>query len=253
MEIVIIGAGNVATHLSKALVKAGNNIKQIYSRTEVSAKTLAKELNIDYTTNIESIDNEADLYIFSVSDNAIPELALKLDIKDKNVVHTAGSVPLSVLKGAKNYGVFYPLQTFSKSREVNFKEIPLCIEANNNEFNQTLTELAGQISKSVWQIDSVQRKRLHLSAVFACNFVNHMYALAKDLLSHEEIDFEILYPLIKETAIKATTMGPKLAQTGPALRNDTESLEKHIELLSSYPEIQKIYRTISESIQLFNK
>ncbi len=253
MEIVFIGAGNVATHLSKALIKAGNCIKQIYSKTEVSAKSLAKELNIDYITNIELIDNEADLYVFSVSDNAILELALKLNIKDKNVVHTAGSVPLSVLKGAKNYGVFYPLQTFSKSREVNFKEVPLCIEANNKEFNQTLIKLANQISKSVWQIDSVQRKQLHLSAVFACNFVNHMYAISKELIGQEEIDFEILHPLIKETAAKATTMEPKLAQTGPALRNDTESLEKHIELLSSYPEIQKIYRTISESIWLFNK
>ncbi len=253
MEIVIIGAGNVATHLSKALLKAGNSIKLIYSKTEVSAKTLAKELNVNYTTNVELIDNEADLYIFAVSDNAIADLALNLDIKSKNVVHTAGSVPLSVFNGAKNYGVFYPLQTFSKSREVNFKEVPLCIEANNSEFNQTLTELASKISESVWQIDSVKRKQLHLSAVFACNFVNHMYALAKELIGQEEIDFEILHPLIKETAIKATTMEPKLAQTGPALRNDTESLEKHLELLSSYPEIQKIYRTISESIWLFNK
>ncbi|NJO93102.1 MAG: DUF2520 domain-containing protein, partial [Chloroflexia bacterium] len=148
---------------------------------------------------------------------------------------------------------FYPLQTFSKSREVNFKEIPLCIEADNKAFNLTLTKLANQISDSVWQIDSIQRKQLHLSAVFACNFVNHMYVLAKGLLGQEEIDFEILHPLIKETAIKATCMEPKLAQTGPALRNDTESLEKHLELLSSYPEIQKIYRIISKSIWLFNK
>ena len=253
MEIVIIGAGNVATHLSKALANAGNNIVQIYSRTESAAKTLANKLNTNYIASLQLIDNEADLYIFSISDNAISKLAERINIRDKNVIHTAGSVPLSVFESAGNHGVFYPLQTFSKSREINFKEVPLCIEANNRNFNKVLTGLAGQISDSVWQIDSIQRKQLHLSAVFACNFVNHMYALSKDLLGDKNIDFEILHPLIKETAEKAAAMDPKLAQTGPALRNDTESLKKHIELLSSYPEIQQLYTTISNSIKLFSR
>ena len=252
MEIVIIGSGNVATHLSKALLSAGNKIKQVYSRTEIAAKKLGQELDADYTSYIQSIDNEADLYVFSVSDNVIPELAKRVNITNKNVVHTAGSVPLSVFKNARNHGVFYPLQTFSKSREVSFKEIPLCIEANTTEFNDTLIALAHKISNSVWQIDSIQRKQLHLSAVFACNFVNHLYALSKELINDRDIDFKILHPLIKETAIKATMMDPKLSQTGPAVRNDTESLKKHIELLSSYPEIQGLYRHLSESIRLFN-
>jgi len=247
-----MGAGNVASHLSKALVSAGNKIKQVYSRTEESARKLAEEVNSSFTTDIQSIDYEADLYIFSVSDNAIPELSKKINIKDKNVVHTAGSVPLSVLEGARNHGVFYPLQTFSKSRDVNFKEIPICIEANNKEFNEKLAKLANKISNSVWQINSNQRKQLHLSAVFACNFVNHLYALAKELINDKEIDFEILHPLIKETALKALSMDPKLAQTGPAVRNDTESLKKHIELLSSYPEIQGLYKHLSNSIKLLN-
>jgi predicted short-subunit dehydrogenase-like oxidoreductase (DUF2520 family) len=253
MEIVIIGAGNVATHLSKALVKTGNNVKQIYSRTEESARKLAAELGTSHITNLKFLDNEADLYVFSVSDNALPELAKEINIADKNAVHTAGSVPLSVFEGAKNYGVFYPLQTFSKSREIDFKEVPLCIEANNKSFNEVLTKLAGQISENVWQIDSIQRKQLHLSAVFACNFVNHMYALSKKLVNDKNIDFEILHPLIKETALKALAMDPKSAQTGPALRNDTESLKKHIELLSSYPEIQELYVMISDSIELYNR
>ncbi len=248
----MIGAGNVATHLSKALLNENHSIKQVYSKTKASAMQLAQKLNSTFTSNIKSIDNEADLYIFSVSDNAISKLAKELQIKDKNVVHTAGSVQLSVLEEAKNHGVFYPLQTFSKSREVNFKEIPLCIEANNEKFNQSLTTLANQISDSVWQIDSTQRNQLHLSAVFACNFVNHLYALAKKLVNDNKMDFEILHPLIKETATKATIMDPKLAQTGPAVRNDTESLKKHIELLSSYPEIQGLYKHLSDSIKLSN-
>lgn len=252
MEIVIIGAGNVATHLSKALLQSGNNIKQVFSRTETSAKNLAAELNTSYITNIKQIDNNADLYIFAVSDNAITKLAKKIRLKDKRVVHTAGSVPLSIFKQAKNHGVFYPLQTFSKNRKIDFKKVPICIEANNPDFNYELLELGHKLSDSVWQIDSERRKQLHLAAVFACNFVNRMYVLAKELIVDKGVGYDILHPLIKETAMKAISMDPKKAQTGPAVRNDTESLEKHIELLSSYPEIQHIYQTISDSIRLTN-
>ena len=246
----MIGAGNVATHLTMALHKAGHSIKQVYSRTEKSAKELAKKVDSKATSSVDRINETADLYIVSIKDKVIPQAAKSLNIENKNIVHTAGSVPLSVFQEAKNHGVFYPLQTFSKEREVNFKEIPICIEANNEEFGRQLTGLANQISESVWQIDSVQRKLLHLSAVFACNFVNHMYVIAKQLIGKKDIDYKILYPLIKETANKATMMDPKLAQTGPAARNDTESMEKHIELLSSCPEIKEIYKIISKSISL---
>ena len=246
----MIGAGNVATHLSTVLHRAGHTIKQVYSRTEKSAKELALKVNSKATSNVSKIYETADLYIVSIKDKVIPLAARSLNIANKNIVHTAGSVPLSVFQEAKNHGVFYPLQTFSKKRKVSFKEIPICIEANNEEFKQQLIRLANQISESVWQIDSLQRKHLHLSAVFACNFVNHMYAIAKKLVETKEINYKILYPLIKETANKAIVMDPKLAQTGPAVRNDTESMEKHIELLSSCPEIQEIYKMISKNISL---
>lgn len=253
LKIVMLGAGNVAFHLSQALAGAGHIISQVYNRSEQAGIELAKLVNSTLVTKTELIDNKADLYIISVSDNAIKGLTERIEIKNKSIVHTAGSVDCSVLKKAKNHGVFYPLQTFSKNRKINFNEVPICIEANNENFQQLLYDLANQVSESVWKINSAQRKQLHLSAVFACNFVNHLYAISKELINNESIDYKILRPLIIETAIKATEMNPWIAQTGPALRNDTESLKKHIDLLSSWPEYQKIYKILSESIYLKNK
>lgn len=253
MNITIIGAGNVATHLALALKEAGHAINQVYSRTLKSASILAEKINALPINKVELLNNDADLYIFSISDNALPELVKQIDLKNMNVVHTAGSIPIDVFKGAENYGVFYPLQTFSKKRKLDFREIPLCIEANNEKFNEKLTLLAKDLSDSVWQINSEQRKQLHLSAVFACNFVNHLYSISKELIKDKQVGFDILKPLIKETALKVMELEPKHAQTGPAVRNDTESLQKHIDLLSSYPEIQEIYKLLSKDIYLKNK
>lgn len=251
LQIVILGAGNVAFHLSKALIEANHQIIQIYSRTNNSAEILAKQHSTAFTSNLQMLSNNADLYIITVSDDAISKILEQYDFINKNVVHTAGCVPISVFEPElKNYGVIYPLQTFSKSRDVNFREIPICIEANNNQFESLLLELAGEISDSVWKIDSPQRLQLHLSAVFANNFVNHLYFIAKDIISESGIDFKILYPLINETAKKAMQLGPKLAQTGPALRNDSESLKKHLELLSSMPEYRAVYNALTKDIYM---
>jgi len=251
IKIVMIGAGNVAFHLSKALVAANHKILQVYSRTMSSAETLAKQLGVDATCNLQMLDKEADLYIIAVSDKAIAQIVEQLDFSNKSVVHTAGSVAISVFNSEiQNYGVFYPLQSFSKARNVNFNEVPICIEANNLQFDWFLMDLAKQLSESVWSIDSMQRKQLHLSAVFANNFVNHLYFIAKEIISKTNIDFKILHPLIIETAHKLLELDPKSAQTGPALRNDTESLKKHLELLSSTPEYQDIYKIITDDIYL---
>lgn len=252
-NIVFIGAGNLAHHLSKAINKAGYNITQVYSRTIESAVNMADYVNAQPIDNMKIIDDDADLYIISVTDNAIEEILQKLDIVDKNIVHTAGSIDISVLNKAKNYGVFYPLQTFSKHVELDFRKIPVCIEANNNDFKNSISNLAYQVSDNVWYINSIERKQLHLSAVFACNFVNHLFTISKKILDEKNINFNILHPLIQETVNKALIANPESVQTGPALRNDTNIIEKHLKLLSSQPDTKQIYELITNSIKEFHK
>ena len=249
LKIVLIGAGNVATHLADALHKAEHQILQIFSRNLNNAKMLAGKVNAKAINNLQNINEQADLYIFSVSDNAIQPIAGQLNFIPKAVVHTAGSISLNIFPASfKNTGVFYPFQTFSKQRSVNFSEIPLCIEANNPEFEQLLINLAHQLSDNVQLIDTEKRKYLHLSGVFACNFVNHLYHIAGNIIEHQGIDRQLLFPLIKETAAKVKHLTPKQAQTGPAVRNDTESLKKHLDLLTSTPEYKDIYQWFSKQI-----
>ena len=251
LKIVMLGSGNLAFHLSNALLGANHQIIQVFSRTINSAEILAKQLNTNAISSLQEIDNNADLYILAVSDKAISHIINGFDFSNKKVVHTAGSVALSVFGCEyQNVGVFYPLQTFSKSRKLNFKEIPICIEANNPQFELFLTHLANQLSEIVLKITSKQRAQLHLAAVFANNFVNHLYSISKNIIVKSDIDFNILKPLIKETALKIFELSPENAQTGPAIRNDAGSLEKHLELLSSSPEYQAIYKLISEDIRL---
>ncbi len=253
MKIVFLGAGNLAYHLSKALQKAGHSVLQVYSRTMKAAEELANLLNCKAVNNVKDIIQTADLYIVALSDDAVKTIVEQLDIDTKNIVHTAGSIPIDVLKGAKNYGVFYPLQTFSKNRELVFSNIPICIEADNLNFQEVLLSLANQISENVWLINSEERKYLHLSAVFVCNFVNHIYSLTKQMIDEKNLDFKILYPLIKETVNKALDGSPMLSQTGPAIRNDKKTLAKHINLLSSRHDLSNFYDMMSKSIQNLHK
>lgn len=250
MKIVLIGAGNLATHLGKALHAAGHDMVQVFSRTMQSAETLASLLDAEPLTDMAQVRDDADVYIFSVKDSALEQLISQLCGGEKKVfLHTAGSMPMSVFRGkALHYGVLYPMQTFSKQREVDFSIIPCFIEANDEFALKQIESLAGQISHRVYQLSSEDRKYLHLSAVFACNFANHCYAASQELLQQHGIPFDVMLPLIDETAAKVHGMTPKEAQTGPAVRYDENVIGKQIQLLENQPYFQKIYDCMSKSI-----
>lgn len=251
LSIVFVGAGNLATNLAKALYRKGGNIVQVYSRTEDSASSLAQLVEADYTTHLSELYNDAQLYIVSLKDDAfvnlLPQIAANKS--DALLVHTAGSIPMSVWQGeTSRYGVLYPMQTFSKQREVDFCDIPFFIESNNQEDTLLLKSLASMLSHKVYEATSEQRRSLHLSAVFACNFVNHLYTITSDLLAKNNLPFEAMLPLIDETARKVHTMLPQQAQTGPAIRYDENVINKHLEMLTDEPDLQQLYRLLSESI-----
>ena len=254
MKIVLIGAGNLATHLGKALHAAGHDMVQVFSRTMQSAENLASLLDAEPLTDMAQVRDDADVYIFSVKDSALEQLISQLCGGEKKVfLHTAGSMPMSVFRGkALHYGVLYPMQTFSKQREVDFSIIPCFIEANDEFALKQIEGLAGQISHRVYQLSSEDRKYLHLSAVFACNFANHCYAASQKLLQQHGIPFDVMLPLIDETAAKVHGMTPKEAQTGPAVRYDENVIGKQIQLLENQPYFQKIYDCMSKSIHELN-
>ncbi|MFO8068215.1 MAG: DUF2520 domain-containing protein [Bacteroidales bacterium] len=249
-NIIIIGAGNVATHLSKAFLKANKKILQVISKTTESAKELASICNCSYTNNLQDIKAGADLYLIAASDKAIKEIASAFPHKGSLTVHTSGSMPMELLKSTgSNYGIFYPLQTFTKDIPLNYDNIPFCLEASSEEKLEKLKKLAGEISNNLYEINYEQRQMLHVAAVFACNFTNHMYSIANNILQKDKLSFEILRPLIEETAKKVKSSYPNEVQTGPAVRNDKETIDKHMEKLNMFEDYQKIYTFITESIQ----
>ena len=247
-KIVFIGAGNVATHLSLALQQSGCSILQIYSRTELSASVLGEKLQVLHSTSLAEIDRNADVYIFSLSDSALLDCIKKMPPVKGLSAHTAGSVPLSVFDGfTKRAGVLYPLQTFSKNRDISLAEVPFFIEASNKEDENLLVELACLISKNVNVLSSEKRKYLHLSAVFSCNFVNHLFDLSSQILKEQNLPFDMLFPLIQETVTKMYEITPQRAQTGPAIRHDKATIQQHIKLLTDENK-KKIYEMLSQSI-----
>lgn len=249
--IVFIGAGNLAINLAKALYRNGFRIVQVYSRTKESAQTLAQAVEAEYTTELSAVSKDARLYIVSLKDEAFVELLPEIvaDKGDALLVHTAGSIPMSVWEGkASRYGVFYPMQTFSKQRAVDFHEIPFFVESNSPEDVELLKAIASVLSEKVYEATSEQRRSLHLAAVFTCNFTNHMYALAAELLKKYDLPFSVMLPLIEETACKVHELEPRQAQTGPAVRYDENVINKHLEMLADEPEMQEIYRLMSRSI-----
>jgi predicted short-subunit dehydrogenase-like oxidoreductase (DUF2520 family) len=247
--IVFVGAGNVATHLIEAFHNTGREILQVYSRSELSAKSLAERNGISFTCNPELLNKDADLYIISVTDSALPGIAAMLNLGSKLVVHTSGTHSIDIINSiSENTGVFYPLQTFTHDRPVNFLTIPLCIEANNEENLKLLQDLALSFTTDVRYIDSGQRKKIHLAAVFANNFTNSLYGVAEEILKSCDLPFDILKPLIKETSEKVLSMNPRDAQTGPARRNDIEVMEQHLAMLDN-EEYRELYVLISEMIK----
>ncbi|CAA7386331.1 Rossmann-like and DUF2520 domain-containing protein [Chryseobacterium fistulae] len=244
MQIVIIGSGNVAYHMAKAFILNNIYLAQIFGRNEKELKKISEELNIPYSTDrIE----DADLYIICVSDNSIENVSKVITNKNCLVAHTSGSLPKDILVGEYRKSSFYPLQTFSKSKSLKYSTIPFFIEAENEEDKRFLFEIANKISKNVMESTYEKRKYIHLTAVFACNFVNHLFSRAKEISDSQEIPFDYFFPLIDETVEKIYEIDPKLAQTGPAVRNDKRILELHEQLLKD--ESLEIYKTMNHSIQ----
>jgi len=239
----------LATQLGLALHNEGYLISQVYSRSQKNASILSKKLKAEAISDIKKLSSDSTIYIIAVKDDAIESVAKQLKLKDKIVIHTSGSVSMEVLqKSSKNYGAFYPLQTFSKEKQSNFKTIPICIEANNNNTSTTLQYFAKSISSNVKRVNSEQRKKIHLAAVFACNFSNHMYAIAEQLLAKDKLSLDLLKPLIEETANKIKENKPSKVQTGPAIRKDKNTMDAHLKMLSKEKDLKKMYELISKSI-----
>lgn len=246
IRITLIGSGNVAQHLIKAFAKSEVvEIVQVFSRKK---ETLASLIDFDKIVNDYESLKEADLYIIAVSDKAISEVSKQLPFQNRVVVHTSGAASLDVLDPKNRKGVFYPLQTFSKNKEIDFSTIPMCLEAENTFDFRVLETVAKSISNAVFAINSDQRKALHVAAVFVNNFTNHLYQIGQEICDEHKVPFEVLKPLIQETAEKINTLTPIDAQTGPAKRHDSTTIEAHLEYLSN--ENQKnIYKILTQSIQ----
>lgn len=255
LPIYLIGAGNVATHLGIALSKNRVNIKGVWSRNIENASSLSKILNSEFTNNIKDICIEKAIFLICIPDNAISEIAKKINNKSSVLIHTSGSTNISVLnKYSNNSGVFYPLQTFSKTKkDINLKKIPVFTESSNICVNKLLKSWCNKIGSKAIDSDSEQRLKIHIAAVFANNFANHMMAIAQELTQKNNIDFELLKPLISETFEKLKTSNPKELQTGPAIRNDSDTINKHLKSLSNNPDFAKIYSFVSKSIIKMHK
>lgn len=250
-RVVFIGAGHVATHLAQAMARKGFDIEQVYSRTSDSAESLAKLIEAEAVTSLDCVKTDADLYVISLRDNALLELLPQIvaNKKESLIVHTSGSIPLALLdKYEGRFGVVYPMQTFSKNKEVDLSKVHLFIEANNAQDERYLLDRFSTLSQEVHRANSEQRQKLHLAAVFVCNFTNHMYTLAADLLDQYDLPFEAMHTLIKETTEKIALLTPQEAQTGPAVRQDTDVINRHLAMLACRPDTQDIYRKISNSI-----
>ncbi len=249
-KIAIIGAGNLGWNLALNLNIAGFRILQIISKTLNSAKSLAAKVKSDFTTDINYITKEADLYIIAVPDHEINVVIKSISWQDKLVIHTSGSTPITIFdKHANNFGVIYPLQTFTKGKLIDVRNIPFLIEANNTINEKRLIDFASVISMDVQVASSEKRLIFHLSAIVTNNFINYLFSLAEELLENNNIPFTILDTLINETVKKAKELGPQKSQTGPAKRNDIKVIEKHLELLKENKDFYNIYKLLSDNIR----
>ena len=233
MKVVIIGKGRLASNLAPALMEAGHEVMMVNSRT------------------LEALPREADVFIIAVKDDALAEVIARVakGREDQLIAHTAGSMSLALFEGStRHYGVFYPMQSFSKERRVDFHEIPIFLEASDSESLEILHALAETITGSVYELTTSERKYLHLAAVFACNFANHCYALAADVLEQHGLPFSVMLPLVDETARKVHQLHPSDAQTGPAVRYDENVLRSQRELLADNTDVQQLYDLLSKSI-----
>ncbi len=256
-KISIVGSGNVAEALGGFLKKAGLNIVEVHSRNQETGTKLAMQLDANFRTNIKELKFHSGLFLLAVPDDVIKNIAgnLPSGIQAKaKIVHCSGSTPSTVLKKAcANYGVFYPLQTFSKGRKISGKKIPFCITASNTRLGNSLFKLAKQISSAVQFITDQERKQLHLGAVMVNNFTNHLLSLSANFVEQKGLSFELLVPLIQETVKKALANDPRNSQTGPAKRDDQKTIERHLKLLKTDPKLAALYKQFSENISDYYK
>jgi predicted short-subunit dehydrogenase-like oxidoreductase (DUF2520 family) len=247
----MVGTGNLATHLATALRTAGFQFVQVLGRTRSTTKTFAKKFRVPFTTEHAAINPDADLYFLCVNDDSLHELAAQLRLKNKLVIHVSGSVPMEVLDPVSTAtAVFYPLYTFSKEDNIDFKDIPVFIEANNRTALRKVKQIASSLSKNVIPLSSAKREKLHLAAVFSSNFTNYLYALASELLQGEKAgEFKYMLPLVRKTVQKLENLSPERSQTGPARRHDKKTIEKHKALLKKYPEQKEVYELLSSGIE----
>jgi predicted short-subunit dehydrogenase-like oxidoreductase (DUF2520 family) len=257
MKLVLIGAGNVATHLGRAFKKAGHEMLQVYSRSEVSAKGLAKKLECSFTVDANAINPKGDIYLIAVSDNSIKEVVQllsnrKLETANRKplFLHTSGSVSINVFgKKFSRYGVIYPPYPFTKTKTVSLKGITVTVEASDDGTLRKIKQLCGGLFKNIVELNSEQRKTLHLAAVFANNFTNHFLVLAEQILEKKKMSLDLLRPLILESAKRIQHNSPEEMQTGPARRGDTATLEEHLLMLKNEPKLRAIYKLISANIE----
>lgn len=252
MEISFIGSGNLAWHLAAALDNTDYPVREVYSQHERNARVLVDRLyDAKVKSSLDFSDSTSRIFIIAVADDVIADIAQEIVLPPNTMlVHTSGSKSLDVLgdTGASKTGVFYPLQTFSKSKKVDFSEIPVFIESSDKPTEKILLEMGKAISKKVFKISSQERKALHVAAVFASNFTNHMLTIAHAIMTDRGLEYDWLKPLIAETINKSLTIGPEAAQTGPAMRGDLEILDSHMELLKDDEVIAEIYRVVSQHI-----
>ncbi len=250
--VSFIGSGNLAWHLAQALDNTDYAVREVYSRNKKNAEALVSNLySAEVNPTLDFSSSTSQIFIIAVPDDAIKEIAQELVLPDNAVlVHTSGSQPLSLLgySSSANIGVLYPLQTFSRSKKVNFTEIPFFIESDNNNTDKVLVALAKSISKKVFKITSKDRKALHVSAVFAANFTNHMLFIAQEIMKENKLSFDWLKPLIAEMINKSLSIGPENAQTGPARRGDLEILDNHLKFLEKDEQVAEIYKVVSQHI-----
>lgn len=250
--VSIIGSGNLAWHLAPALDNTDFPVREIYSRNSSRADALVEKLyEAESKTSLNFSDSPSRIFIIATSDDAIQEVAQEIILPDNAIlVHTSGSQPLSLLGYAatNNIGVFYPLQTFSKDKKIDFQDVPFFIESENSETQKALMQMGKALSKKVFKINSQDRKALHVSAVFASNFTNHMLFIAQGIMKENKLSFDWLKPLIAEMINKSLSIGPENAQTGPAKRGDLEILDKHLEFLQHDESVAEIYKVVSQHI-----
>ena len=250
MRIVLVGAGGLGTNLGLALHEAGHDVLAVFSRTMEHARMLAERIGSQPTDDICALPNEADLFIVSVKDAVLTDVVQQLmqGREEQFFAHTAGSMPLELFQGmARHYGVFYPMQSFSKERRINFSEVPVFLEASDAQTLTQLKALSATLTPHVYELSTDERRYLHLAAVFACNFANHCYALSAEILQQHGLPFSVMLPLIDETARKVHHLSPLEAQTGPAVRYDLNVISKQQQLLDD-PDMRELYERLSKSI-----